>query len=374
MQKDIDRDESVAQLLRHTLRGQPSEPGSCVDGEVLATWSDGALPAPQATVVETHLGGCARCQALLAAFVRSAPAEPEPVPALWKRWRLQWAAPIAAAAALTLWIALPDDQRPTAPESVQARADVPAAPVLLEAPAATSPPPQQEETRLENGAAGTQAPPAAADLDALVDSAAAEPARPAEALGRLSAEQDQAVLESSDVATSSNANEPAQSGARAQTDEAPARLRSTAEEAELASPQPAAASAQAERRQAVAQQVAAPIEIRSPDSARRWRILPGGTIERTTTAGTAWEPVEIAPPATIVAGSSPSASVCWLVGPGGAVRVTTDGVRFDQVPFPEPVNLVGVRATDAESAVVIAADGTEFQTTDRGGSWARANR
>ena len=311
MQKDIDRDESVAQLLRHTLRGQPSEPGSCVDGEVLAAWSDGALPAPQATVVETHLGGCAHCQALLAAFVRSAQAEPEPVPALGKRWRLQWAAPIAAAAA---------------------------------------------------------------DLDALVDSAAAEPARPAEALGRLSAEQDQAVLESSDVATSSNANEPAQSGARAQTDEAPARLRSTAEEAELASPQPAAASAQAERRQAVAQQVAAPIEIRSPDSARRWRILPGGTIERTTTAGTAWEPVEIAPPATIVAGSSPSASVCWLVGPGGAVRVTTDGVRFDQVPFPEPVNLVGVRATDAESAVVIAADGTEFQTTDRGGSWARANR
>ena len=56
------------------------------------------------------------------------------------------------------------------------------------------------------------------------------------------------------------------------------------------------------------------------------------------------------------------------------MAITTDGGRFERVPFPEPLDLVGVRAIDAQSAVVTAADGAELQTTDRGGTWKRTNR
>ena len=68
---------------------------------------------------------------------------------------------------------------------------------------------------------------------------------------------------------------------------------------------------------------------------------------------------------------APSSAVCWLVGRAGAIRLTMDGVRFQRVPFPESVDLVGVRATSATSASVTAADGREFRTDDQGATWSR---
>ena len=64
-----------------------------------------------------------------------------------------------------------------------------------------------------------------------------------------------------------------------------------------------------------------------------------------------WEAAAIDPPAELTAGSSPDPLVCWLVGRAGAIRLTMDGVRFQGVPFPERVDLVGVRATQRDDRV-----------------------
>jgi photosystem II stability/assembly factor-like uncharacterized protein len=75
---------------------------------------------------------------------------------------------------------------------------------------------------------------------------------------------------------------------------------------------------------------------------------------------------------TLSAGTSPSPSVCWLVGPGGIVLLSTDGRSWKRVAFPEAVPLAAIRATDAETATVTTADGREFVTEDGGRTWSRA--
>src|SRR5690606_37936247 len=92
MADPVARDRQVEQLLRRVLVARPTT--ECVDAEQLAAWADGGLPAPQAAVVERHLGDCSDCQAMLAAFVASEPPASAPVP-FWHRWRLQWLVPIA---------------------------------------------------------------------------------------------------------------------------------------------------------------------------------------------------------------------------------------------------------------------------------------
>jgi hypothetical protein len=133
---------------------------------------------------------------------------------------------------------------------------------------------------------------------------------------------------------------------------------------------PAAAPVAAGRREATVQlQARAPLEIVSPNPDSRWRIVDGTAIQRSTTGGRVWEAAVITPPAQVTAGSSPGALVCWLVGPRGAIRLTTDGVQFRIVPFPERVDLDGVRATSATMAVVTAIDGRAFRTEDQGVTW-----
>jgi photosystem II stability/assembly factor-like uncharacterized protein len=74
---------------------------------------------------------------------------------------------------------------------------------------------------------------------------------------------------------------------------------------------------------------------------------------------------------TLTAGSSPSPSICWLVGPEGTVLITTDGRTWQRMNFPEAVDLVSIRATDDKTATVTAVDGRVFTTTNRGLTWDR---
>jgi hypothetical protein len=122
---------------------------------------------------------------------------------------------------------------------------------------------------------------------------------------------------------------------------------------------------------------ATPVEIRSPDSRYRWRIIPPAGVQRTTDDGATWAVVD--PIATgngpsrssvaLVAGSSPAHDVCWIVGRAGLVLLSTDGANWRQVLLPEAVDLTAVRATDATTAIVTAADGRRFGTVDGGVSW-----
>ena len=76
---------------------------------------------------------------------------------------------------------------------------------------------------------------------------------------------------------------------------------------------------------------------------------------------------------TLTSGTSPSPSVCWLVGRTGAIYVTTDGLRFIRVPFPERTDFVSIQASDDRRATVITIDGRTFRTDDQGATWIRVS-
>jgi hypothetical protein len=52
------------------------------------------------------------------------------------------------------------------------------------------------------------------------------------------------------------------------------------------------------------------------------------------------------------------------VGQRGVVLLTTDGLTWRRVPFPESIDLVGVQASDATHATVTTSDGRTFVTAD----------
>lgn len=327
-----DRDRSVEHVLRRVL--SESVPGAphdvCLDGETIAAWTDGSLRTEETDAVERHVADCARCRALMAAFAQTTLPEPR-VESVWRRWRLGWVVPLATAAtAAALWIALPPStpaplrsDRETNGATFDARS--PAAPPATASPAVPEPstpasPRAQEEkatTLATNEARGR------ADETLAPRELAAEQQAPAtEALGK-----------------------------RAETDRQ--------EIAGNSAPQPFAAARRAN----------VPVEIVAPGDSARWRITNGQQVERSTPTTTDWGPAIIASPDILTAGAAPSASVCWIVGRGGAVYVTTDGTRFMRLPFPEMVDLVSVSATDDQNAAVSAADGRFWQTTDRGLTW-----
>lgn len=362
MQRNGDRDESVDRTLRQTLRGpltSDAASGPCVDGETVAAWTEGALSTSEAAVVETHISQCPRCQVLLATFARTAPV-PVAAESLWQRWHLRWLVPIAAAAtAVVIWIAVPADQSPTVPQQFAARLEAPIETPQTVPPASAQSSPSALEERKE------------ADRVSRPDSKKEILAEP---VGRIAVEPNAPSRGSSEQEARAAGDETARAGRAdlASRDRSTAGNRALAEEVRPASPRPAAASAPAElREQALQRQAGAPIEIVSPNPANRWRIVASTSVERSTTGGNTWEAAAINPPAELTAGSSPDPLVCWLVGRAGGVRLTTDGVRFQGVPFPEILDLVGVRATSARSAVVTAADGREFRTDDQGTTWSR---
>src|SRR5689334_14896627 len=82
-------------LLRETLEDAARTPSSqCLGADTLAAWADGAMSGAERRAIETHAARCARCQALLAAMVRSEP------PAIERAWwrRSAWVLPFATAA------------------------------------------------------------------------------------------------------------------------------------------------------------------------------------------------------------------------------------------------------------------------------------
>jgi hypothetical protein len=337
--RDDDRDRVVDRFLHDALMAQTatSAPEACVDGETLAAWMSRSLRAEQARDVEQHLSDCARCQALLAMLIRSAPAEPEVHP-FWWRGRLQWFVPLATAAtAAAIWLAIP-----------------------VASPTRSAPDQAQQPERAE---------PAAADSDR---SANQEP--PA----RLSQQEPPAQA----VETLSGKLAPTEVGDRvAEERQEIFRSRESSLESSTRSlGRQARADADADKEAAaVAQPLSETVllttEIEIPGPGARWRIRAGRLVERSTSGGTAWDAVAIpAGPDALTAGSAVSPTVCWIVGRGGAVYVTTDGVQFVRVSFPETADLVAVRGTDEHSATVTATDGRSWRTADQGRTWNAASR
>ena len=58
-------------------------------------------------------------------------------------------------------------------------------------------------------------------------------------------------------------------------------------------------------------------EIVSPDASIRWRIGPSGVVEYSEDAGATWEATPTGVGTDLLAGASPSGTVCWVVGSRG---------------------------------------------------------
>jgi hypothetical protein len=358
-------------LVRETLEDAATTPSSrCLDADSLAAWADGAMRGTERAAIETHAASCERCQALLAAMVRTEP------PAIERAWwrRPAWVLPFATAAvavAIVVGVAVLQPERRSQPASASAEApsrppSVLAAPPAVNAPApaeaaapATTPSqiaraatpgrhrsidvaPQSPAAALqkETNAAAPPVPGLSASAPAAAKDAAAPAATPA--------------LPSSPVAAPSPAPPYAPAAAAATVRDETTR----AERAQAFAAQP--------MMKAVAP---VPLVIASPDRASRWRLA-GGTVEHTTDGGQSWQPQSTGVVAPMLAGAAPGARVCWLAGTGGVVLRTTDGgATWTRLAAADHTDLVAIEAPDETHATVTTAAGRRFATRDGGATW-----
>ncbi|HUQ87571.1 MAG TPA: hypothetical protein VM096_08440 [Vicinamibacterales bacterium] len=343
-----DRDRILEQALKHELEGVGTPPGSpalrsfseggCLDAETLAAWADEGLDAAATAACEAHVANCARCQSLVGTLARSLPASTESTlgtqgtPGTLSMWRW-WLAPIAAgAAAVTLWMVVPEQlQVAVAPPHAERTiaADAPArAPQALPPPAL-----DQSAGRARNEARDTLANAARADEP---QSQLRDAAAPKE-------EEAKKITESVDVRPQAAAPPP---------------------------PATVALGATAGALQKSARAAFAPIEVFTLERSRRWRIL-ADRIERTEDDGMTWKTAgEVPLGQAIAAGSAPASSVAWFAGTRGLVLLTVNaGASFMNVNLPEPLDIASISATDARTAIISTVSGRRFRTDDGGHSW-----
>ena len=109
--------------------------------------------------------------------------------------------------------------------------------------------------------------------------------------------------------------------------------------------------------------------IRTPDPRIMWRFASGGFVERSEDGGRTWKGQLPNQSAHYTAGSAPGTKICWLIGDNGVILLTEDALNWQTIPPPADADFVAVRARDASSATVTAADGRKFTTTNRGKAW-----
>jgi len=328
-----ERDQSIERLLRQSLQ-TPRPDGvtdSCLDAETLAAWIDGALSGAALEMAQTHVADCARCQSMVGAMARTnaVVAQPEPERAL-RRW-LPWLVPFtAAAAAVALWVAVPGDL--SAPQR-------PAEEVQTQTARTNAQQPASLDSQLQAPTAITETPaPPSADKKAESQTSVPE------------FRKDVGRLETDSLKQQDAASAPAAAASQAAPAANPARLARSAN--------------------GLAETIALANEIVSPDPSIRWRIA-GAVVERSTNGGASWDAVPTGVAAVLTAGAAPTSTVCWVVGRGGVVLLSTDGRTWRRVAFPEITDLSAVRATDARTASVSTADGRIFSTSDGGVAWER---
>jgi hypothetical protein len=339
-----DRDQSIERLLRQSFKAtEVGVTGSCLDAETLSAWIDGGLSGAALEIAQSHVADCARCQALVGAMARidAIVGQQRPSSRLW----LAWLVPLtAAAAAVALWVAVP--RGPAAPARQATDIQAPAPEVKASEPGSVTQP------RSPQAASAAKEETSGAERDS-ASSAQAQARELRKDAGRLETDglKPQAKT-AGEIASSASADQAAP---------APA-----------AAPQPVAPTARQRFEERSGNTLAetitiAPIMIVSPDPSIRWRLA-GSAVEHSTNGGASWAAVATGLTAQLTAGAAPSTTVCWVVGRGGVVLLSTDGRSFSRVAFPEMTDLSAVRASDARSAVVSTMDGRTFTTTN-GETW-----
>jgi len=323
-----------------------------LDAETVAAWLDGGLDATSLAAAEAHASNCDRCQELLATAARTLPADAPVVSGFSRMWRW-WLAPVAAtAAAVTLWMVVP--QEPMRPPASATPATEMAQKAQESAPSVQSaqPPPA---AAAESQAKAAMPPPADARF---AESRRNVPAKDDDAKAKLA----DATANRADAAPSRDREEKREANRERLAETAPAAPASPA----AAAPGEAAALGATQLRKQVAS-----LEFVSPDPNRRWRAVTPGTIEFSQDGGRTWIPVRLNASEVVTGGASPAPLVCWIVGRAGLVLLATDGTNFTRLPFPERIDVVSITAADAQRATVTTADGRTFRTEDNGRNWRR---
>jgi hypothetical protein len=403
------RDQSIDRLLRQGAGAAPTPSTSldCLDGEMLAAWSEHALAGAEAARIERHVADCARCQSMVALYARTAPLPARESEPWWRRLQVRWLVPIATAAIVaTVWVALPE-REPLAPAPAAAIQE--AEPQRLETRSGGS---TASTTSGAAGPAGASSP--AREQSASDPSSSSSAARTPRASSPPPPAASKELLESRQLATQPAEQKASVDSARRNRAEAVAEFgtavpqtppRSTPEPRPAPSapvpgalppgtaataPPPPPASTQARRAgetaaaptppPALAETVAVTADtatarrltianVVTRSGQQRWRIVGGTQLQRSTDGGVEWRATAFTPAAPLSAGHSPAPNVLWLVGQRGTIYSTTDGLTFELVPFVEAVDLVSVVATDARQATVRTADGRTLRTADRGVTW-----
>ena len=355
---------------------------SCLDAETLAAWVDGGLTPPELERAQTHVAGCVRCQAMVGTLARITAAAAAPTAESARRHLPGWPAwlvPLtAAAAAVTIWIAIPGSQLDT-------RVPIPpASPVYAPEPKANlpapPPAPRQEAQASAPATLAAQSPaPERATPERAKEEARADAAVPPSAvLDKIAPQAETATMTGAAPSAAPSDMPPAAPAASAPGPSAGAGSgiatgagrgggggTARAESGVVGGIPPGSAGVGLAFRQALA---SASRDILSPDPMIRWRLA-GSDVEISTNGGATWEVTRTGLNTPLTAGAAPSPTVVWVVGASGVVLVSTNGRTWRRVQFPEITNLSAIRARDARSVAVTTADGRIFSTTDSGATW-----
>lgn len=352
---------SIDRLLRDALGGgaadHPATP--CPDVDLVAALAEDTLTRDERSRVEAHVIQCVRCQAWLSALEKTRP--PAPTLPWWRRRAIAWLVPVAAAAtALAIWT---DVTR----HAGLARSDVPFQAARNDARSLESA--SKRERGALDGKQRAQSPVATPPTVARSEAAARKPEPPGP-----SSESDQSahartLADSAAATPEPPPPAPPPEGAAAEASTAPRSSRpiTPAPPSEAPTAKPEAADRGLVRQRALA----ADSLIASADASHRWRVA-DGVVQHSSDGGMTWQSISTGMNVRITAGASPSPAVCWLVGPGGTVALTTDEGRiWRRLAFPEAVDLISVRPKDGGHAEIVTADGRTFRTSDGGRTWSR---
>ena len=358
-----DRDEARRRQAQDPLLGSAAAAAdaagiACPDAELLGLYAERALSRAAAAAIETHVQGCARCEAVVASIARALPGALTPGETLepagpgvagWLNgWR--WLVPalsLAGAAAVAVWLG-----RAPAPEMQMTRTD--AAPADSAAtpasPAAAAPREADAGAQMTQAisaapaAPTTTAAPSRRATGALADGAAARPdgamTTDRQALAEAVAER-RAPPEVSANSAGSAPPRPADTAAFAPAAAASSRAASADAPAPAAAAAPSADVAREERAQAQALGRAKQAEPQASTGA----AAQGAADFRAPYAR-------------------------WRVR-DGVLEFARDGRAWRRVAVPTEERLASVTERPDASVLVITSSGLEFVSTDRGATWQR---
>jgi hypothetical protein len=184
-----------------------------------------------------------------------------------------------------------------------------------------------------------------------------------------SVKRDAAVSVESEATPESNARKTRSSTTSAAGASKTAAPPQSAKAMNLAANQTMEAAALARLQQAQISSNLMNLQIQTPDPKILWMLTGAGAIEKSEDGGATWKLEYLETHARIIAGSAPSAKICWLVGEAGTILRTSNGAHWKTIKPPEETGFLRVDATDALTATVTTLDGRRFSTSDGGKSW-----